>query len=236
MISTVDFHSHILCGADHGSQNIATSEAQLKLMSSFGTNVAVATPHFYPEQHSISDFLNDVEGALYKTKQIDLNSKIELCVGAEVMVCQGLENLAGLDRLCIRGTNCILLELPTASSWNRGVIDTIEHIIDKNYTVVLAHIDRYFPKRESEIDHILSLGALAQINASAFFTLGLKRKMLSYIDAGVVCAFGSDLHGVDTKQYKMFASLPKRIGKERFEYVMSKANELIECAERIELY
>ncbi len=236
MARSIDFHSHILCGADHGSADSATTAGQLGLMSSHGTDVAVATPHFYPEQYALSDFLDVLDKALYKTTQLDFDGKLSLCVGAEVLVCQGLERLNELEKLCIRGTRCILLELPTAVSWKHGIIDTVEHIIDKNYTVVLAHIDRYIPKREQDIDHILSLGALAQINASSFFSFGQKRKMLSYIDAGVVCALGSDLHGIDTKGYKMFAALEKRIGKERFDAVMSKTEELIKNAEQIELY
>ena len=235
MIKSIDFHSHILCGADHGSANSTTTLAQLELMCASGTSVAVATPHFYPEQHSLTEFLDVVAGAVNRISQMKLGKKLELCIGAEVLVCQGLERMEGLDKLCIRGTKCILLELPTASSWNHGILDTVEQIIDRRYTVVLAHIDRYLPSRERDIDYLLSLGAVAQINAPSLFMFGKKKKLLSYIDGGLVYALGSDLHGVDTKDYNLFATVEKRIGTDRFESIMSKTEELLENAERLTL-
>ena len=59
--------------------------------------------------------------------------------------------------------------------------------------------------------------------------------MLSYVDGGCVVALGSDLHGSDAKGYKDFSLLEKRIGKERFDMIMSKTEDILKNAERIRL-
>ena len=233
MNSVIDFHSHILCGVDHGTGSRKESKAQIEMMSRAGTSLAVATSHFYPERHTVDSFRQAVRTAQEKLATVTFDcAPVELCIGAEILVCHGLESIDGLDRLCIRGTNILLLEMPTAQNWQHGAMGAVERIIDMGYTAVLAHIDRYIGKHERDIDELLSLGALAQINASAISSFFLKRKMLSYIDGGYVCALGSDLHGTDPKAYKDFSALRSKLGDERFSGIMQKSARLLENAER----
>ena len=232
MIRTIDFHSHILCGVDHGSKSRAESKSQIELISSCGTDAVVATSHFYPDKHRVEDFIEAVACSKDKIAGLDFDCRpLDIYIGAEVLVCQGLEDLQGLDRLCVKGTNCLLLEMPTFSNWSRGHKDSVESIIHRGYSVVLAHIDRYIDKYERDIDDLISMGAAVQINASAFSRFALKRKMRSYIDAGCVCVVGSDLHGTEQKRYRSFAELKSRLGKERFEVVMRNSQELLKNAE-----
>ena len=53
----IDFHAHILPGADHGSDGLETSLRQLALAEEAGVDTIVATPHFYPQSDSFSEFL-----------------------------------------------------------------------------------------------------------------------------------------------------------------------------------
>ena len=53
----IDFHAHILPGADHGSDGLETSKAQLGCLFKEGITRVVATPHFYPQRHSVDTFL-----------------------------------------------------------------------------------------------------------------------------------------------------------------------------------
>ncbi|MEE3459824.1 MAG: CpsB/CapC family capsule biosynthesis tyrosine phosphatase, partial [Candidatus Faecousia sp.] len=41
----IDFHAHILPGADHGSDGLETSLRQLALAEEAGVDTIVATPH-----------------------------------------------------------------------------------------------------------------------------------------------------------------------------------------------
>ena len=231
MSKIIDFHSHILCEVDHGSESLDTSRSQLKLMKEQGTEIAIATSHFYPEKMTLDHFLNKV--ALVEEQIADAASEIgiDVCIGAEVLVCNGLDKFEGLEKLCIRGTSCLLLEIPFVDAFISSAVRTIEHIIDKGFVVLLAHIDRYLPKHEYDIDHLISCGALAQINASAFSTFGIRRKAMSYVEAGYVYALGSDLHEVDKKGYKEFSSLRKKIGSDNFEAIMKRSEALLKTAQ-----
>ena len=48
----IDFHAHILPGADHGSRDVKTTKAQLEMLAGAGVKAVVATPHFYPQKDS----------------------------------------------------------------------------------------------------------------------------------------------------------------------------------------
>ena len=52
----IDFHSHILPNADHGCSDVREALRQLRLAKKFGTTDIVATPHFEPENDTVSSF------------------------------------------------------------------------------------------------------------------------------------------------------------------------------------
>ena len=54
----IDFHSHILPQADHGSDGIETSLAQLALLRDAGVWCLAITPHFYPQEEGVTSFLD----------------------------------------------------------------------------------------------------------------------------------------------------------------------------------
>ena len=109
----IDFHAHVLPAADHGSDSPETSKMQMALLSSAGVDTVVATPHFYPDLHTISDFTSTVDECVELIRNIENRPRI--CLGAEVLYCSGLDTMDGLEKLCIRGTRTLLLELPLTS-------------------------------------------------------------------------------------------------------------------------
>lgn len=224
----IDFHSHILPRADHGSSSLEESLEQLCTMSGFGTELAVASPHFYPHVHTVEDFLSKRDSALellIKNKQ-----KIDLCLGAEVLLCKNLDGLEGLDRLCIKGTRVLLVELPLRPL-KQEYFDTAEAIIESGYTIVLAHIDRYLKKYSESIKTLLKMGALAQINADALYSVGMRKRIFDILETSdCICALGSDLHGVDTRLYKKFANSERLLG-EHYQKIMSRSRGLLQNAE-----
>ena len=114
----IDFHSHILPGVDHGSKDLDQTKRQLEIISKSGVDKVVATSHFYPHVHSVNKFISDVDSALDKIAQLkDIHRDTDVLVGAEVLVCEMIDRMDGLEQLCIRGTRCILLEMPTAINW-----------------------------------------------------------------------------------------------------------------------
>ena len=227
----VDFHSHILPRVDHGSNSTDQSVEQIKLIGN-RTDRIVATSHFYPNVHNLEDFILKVDSAANKLRcAISELDAPEICIGAEVLLCEGLDRLEGVEKLCIRGTRCMLLEMPNASEWSERLIDTVEALMDKGIVVVLAHIDRYIKAYEEDIDRLLAMGAKAQINASALSSFFSRRRLVPYLASGAVYALGSDLHHVDAGAYRAFAALPRKIGRELYADIMKKSERLLEGAE-----
>ena len=54
----IDFHSHVLPGIDDGSKDVSESLEMLRLSLLEGTDIIVATPHFYVDRSSITSFLD----------------------------------------------------------------------------------------------------------------------------------------------------------------------------------
>jgi protein-tyrosine phosphatase len=231
-MTVIDFHSHILPTIDHGCQDVDECLAQLTLMGTTDTSIAVATPHFYPHIHKTDSFNTRVSRAISQIKEITRSDFPKLCVGAEVLLCEGLDSMNELHSLCIRGTHCLLIELPT-HSLRRGHFDAIEAMLSDGYTVVLAHIDRYVKICGDDVDTLLSMGALAQINADALFHLSALKKINKYLETSdCICALGSDLHGAKPNAYNNFAKAPKAL-KEHYEVIMQRAKKLLFEAETI---
>ena len=109
---TTDFHSHILPGADHGSDSVETSRGQLDLIGKYGVKRVVATPHFYPQQDNVDTFLDRRRKCAAALAEVMREGDPAVMLGAEVLICEGIDRMSGLDKLTVAGTNCILLEMP----------------------------------------------------------------------------------------------------------------------------
>ncbi len=231
---TVDFHAHILPSVDHGCADMNECRKQLELIRRNGTDITVATPHFYPQEHEVAHFLKKVSHSLDKLQSSNINSGVRVALGAEVLLCPNLHSMSGLDKLCIRGTNVLLLELPPYSV-DTFILDTVDEIMQKGFTVVLAHIDRYLCDFEEAIDILLSMGAYAQINAASLGSSKISKKIMYYLEqTEKICAVGSDLHGRDKSAYKKFVKSQKLLG-EYYPVIMKRSQELVQNAELITL-
>ena len=109
-----DFHAHILPKADHGSYSIETSLRQMELAVKYGIRRIVATPHFYPHAMNVQDYIKKRD-ASFSTLQPMLPENISIRLGAEVLLCDNLENLPNLEMLCIGHSNRFMRE-PTINS------------------------------------------------------------------------------------------------------------------------
>ncbi len=233
-LQNIDFHSHILPRTDHGCKNSSESILQLSMMREAQTDIVVATPHFYPHIHNVLDFEANVDRAIARLKQRDVEKAPLICVGAEVLLCENIDQLNGLDKLCIRGTDILLLELPL-EDFNDKLFKTVEAVMENGYTVVLAHIDRYIKKEPEFIFSILEEGALAQINPYALSTFGPKKhiqRLLSSTES--IVAIGSDLHGSNKNALDDFSKLKKRLG-DHYGKIMARSNELLKNAKKIDI-
>lgn len=173
----VDFHTHILPGIDDGSQDESMTREMLFEESRQGVVSVVATPHFYADQMSVDGFLKNRSAALDKTERIRLEAEKpvpEIIAGAEVYYFYGIGRAAEVSRLCINGTQVLLLEMPF-EQWTDDVYKDVENLISRQkLTIVLAHIERYvrFQKKMDVWERIMELPLHMQINAGSFVNKG----------------------------------------------------------------
>ena len=110
----IDFHTHILHRIDDGSDSPETSLEMLKGAYSSGTDVAVLTSHFYPrEENTIYDFLARRERRYNSLKKFCDGHEIpELRLAAEVNLHTNISKFPDLHKLCIEGTDYMLIDMP----------------------------------------------------------------------------------------------------------------------------
>lgn len=225
-IRITDFHSHILPCADHGSDSPETSQRQLGLLARAGVDRVVATPHFYPSDITAEAFL-----ALRRQCAEALHATLgepapEIVMGAEVLVCCGLDEMEGLEKLCVEGTDTILLEMPFRE-WSEPLIETVGRIKRRGLNPVMAHIDRYDDK---PIERLLEFGIMCQVNASALASRRGRGWLLDLVKEGRICALGSDIHGADRACAKAFSRACELLGAE-LQPLMERTETLLAGAE-----
>lgn len=203
----IDFHSHILPKADHGSDSISCSLNHVACAKAAGVEIIVATPHFYQDMPSIDDFLS-LRGASFQSLTNEVQNSPKIVKAAEVALFPGIENLQDLPKLCIENTSYILLEMPNGI-WNDWVFKSI-YMIEAQCGLrpIIAHIDRYnIPAQQK----IMEMNLVSQVNVEAFS----KRKNGKYyrqlFAMGKAHVIGSDAHG-DASEYREFSKAVKTLG------------------------
>ena len=209
MIDIVDFHSHILPGADHGSGSVSESLDQLRLASDRGIKRIIATPHFYPNSHDVNSFINRRDLSYNQLLAAMTDGSPEIKLGAEVLICEGIENMPGLESLFIAGTSTLLLEL-SYTDFHYSYIKSVAALISSGVDVILAHADRY-PKEN--VKQLIDVGARIQLNADSCKSIFLPKHIKQWLDSGRVVALGSDIHGRDHKAYRNFCAAVAKISK-----------------------
>lgn len=239
----VDFHTHILPGIDDGSQDESMTREMLFEESRQGVVSVVATPHFYADQMSVDGFLKNRSAALDKTERIRLEAEKpvpEIIAGAEVYYFYGIGRAAEVSRLCINGTQVLLLEMPF-EQWTDDVYKDVENLISRQkLTIVLAHIERYvrFQKKMDVWERIMELPLHMQINAGSFVNKGRflrpDRKWKFCMDFlqkhPDILHMGSDCHNMTSRRPNLLKgreAVAARLGEKALERIDVSTAQLI---------
>lgn len=197
----VDFHSHILPHIDDGSDSRATTQELLLRSAQAGVDVMVATPHFYGYRQKLEHFLErreEAKQAAYSVLKPDLP---KVLVGAEVAFFSGIEDLDGLEKLCIEHTNVLLVEMPFAP-WSNYEVDVLTSLmLDRQLQVVIAHFERYssFQKDRGLLERLAELRPYIQINAGTLVDWRRRRPWIKAFLEGRAHLLGSDCHNLTSR-------------------------------------
>ena len=206
---TLDYHAHVLPGCDHGSDGVETSRKQLAMAAAAGIRTVCATPHFYPHKESIPSFLQRrAESAQLLCESLTADAP-QLRLGAEVLICDGMERLDGLPRLCRSETNELLLEMPFYQ-WPEAIWDTLYALCERrDIKIVLAHAERYPPEA---IEQLIRDNVALQLNSECLTRPLHRKRYLTWIKNGSVKYLGSDIHMLGDG-YRAWEKCVKLLGK-----------------------
>ena len=193
----IDFHCHILPGMDFdGTAHVKETVAMCKTLKSQGVATMCATPHFYPWNDDVDEFLTRRAKTLESLRAA--NTGIEIIPGAEVQIFRSLAEYR-VDRMCIGNSNVIMLEMPR-EKFGDWMISAIENAVYKYSLIpVIAHIERYGYTLETLKKFAAIPGVIFQITVGE---LKYKKsiKTLDIISSlGVPVILGSDAHDMKSR-------------------------------------
>lgn len=236
----LDIHSHILPGIDDGAKNTKEALLMLESLRTQGVTAVVLTPHFDASFDNIEQF-TELRDRSYKKLLRSLEDKPhpQIFLGAEVLYFPGMGKSEDIHRLCIEGTNYILIEFGNVA-FNQTVCEDLINIVEEQGLVpIIAHFERYFllKKYKNLLGFVASGMGIGQINASSLFTKGGdKRWAKKLIKKDIASLIGSDAHSVDTRPPEIKKALDfigKTFGTEKrdtfitnSEYVLNRLNKV----------
>lgn len=245
-----DIHTHILPGFDDGSRSSAESFAMLSELYRQGVGRVVVTPHFYARRDEPDLFVKSRDaaaehlvgriGELIADAGAHGEGDIRLpdiYLGAEVTFFNAISICPELDRMCIRGTRYLLVEMPF-DNWTGAMLQELYVIKNKlGITPIIAHIERYFSLFNRDmLDEMISEGMLVQSNAEAFLHLGTRRRALKLLEDGRIHLLGSDCHNTEKRAPNIKDALDvieKKLGTDVIDKLCESGRSILESAEPI---
>lgn len=229
----VDFHSHFLPGIDDGAVDEGSSLEMLRASINMGVTDFVSTSHCYPySSEDIEEFLEKRSAAFEKLKAAAAEREFELpriFLGSEVHLTCDISEMRAIKKLCIEGTDYMLLEMPS-SPWNDSVVEGVYKLSIKGIKPIIAHMERNFGQKQELLDQLCCLDILVQVNAEAFAVGPFKKRLDTLVKTGMLHVIGTDMHNMDRRKPTMDIGkklITKRYGAECWDYFMSNAQSVL---------
>ena len=234
----VDFHSHVIPGVDDGSKNVEMSLEMLRRMRLQGTDLVVATPHFYIGRTAPEEYLEKISDACYLLREAIQKNGAEvpqLALGYEVYYFKGISQANFINLFTIGNSPYLLLELPTRVLTNADIEDIYRIRVNQGLIPILAHVERYLPFASFDFlqDMIRQGDLLAQVNADSLLKWTTRKKALAFLKSGSAKFVGSDAHNLEQRASHLdqaMVVIEKKAGKELVQRIDRDSEALIrEC-------
>ena len=202
-----DLHTHILFSVDDGPENLESSVALLEKAVKDGIDNIIATPHFYASMHGLDERVS-LANERFQTLKNEISKRNipikDFLLGYEVRYFKGISATEEINKLCINGSNYLLLELGQIAITDE-VIDDIMQLIYSGRTVILAHLERYtkMPGFKDLKRVIIQNDIPVQVTASSFIEKPFQRAAVRLLKEGLVTFLSSDMHHDTLRPPKM---------------------------------
>ena len=199
-----DIHTHALPGVDDGAKNIDESLGMLRYSYNSGVKKCVLTPHCFINSSTAIESFTEVRDEAFAelcscTRHMDDVPK--LLTGAEVYCDHDISRHRDIDKLCICGTNMMLVEFPLDGR-RRPLSEWIYSLNTKGITVIAAHVERYADTAKI-LEETKGLDIVYQINASSFMHISSRRKLKKILLCPGKFIAASDMHNMTTRKSRL---------------------------------
>lgn len=199
MKNYIDIHSHILPGADDGSDSFETSMRMLKCAADDGISGMILTPHNKPRHRHMH--FSEMTSKVEKLREMmsEENIDIELHVGSELYYRSGLLEDMKDDRAgTLAGSRYALVEFNPLENYDY-IRNGIYSLLMGGYYPVLAHVERYRDvcSKKYGIDDLIEMGCYIQVNAGSIMgksDLKTKRFVKNILKRQQVHFIATDAH------------------------------------------
>lgn len=200
----IDFHTHILPGIDDGSRSIEMTQEMLVDSARQGIDVMIASPHFYADSMTIENFLANRDFAFDKVEPMAQELGIKLIAGGEIAFFSNMSKADDIERLCLKDTRYMLLEMPFRP-WNKYDLDEVDHIIMRGITPIVAHIERFFgfQKDKEIVNELMEKNVIVQVNAECMIERSTRRLGIKLFKNGYADILGSDCHNLSGRKQNL---------------------------------
>ena len=233
----IDFHSHILPGIDDGSRNVKMSLGMIEALGRQGVDTICATSHFYVTQRTPEHFLERRQEAYELLEPVLNDDAPRILLGAEVLYFPGISRLESLPKLCLEGTDVLLLEMPFTEWQEYWVREVQDLALSGEFTILMAHIERYYARQPRQFwDRLLDLDVLMQANADYFlqqdsiFRFRNRNSAVKLLREGRIHLLGTDTHNLSSRPPRMKEArdvIREELGKRALERIDELGEEII---------
>ena len=197
----IDFHNHILPGADDGAKTIKESIEMLTAAQKQGITEVVNTIHFqHPKMEGKNtdyDYVMSLKSKLENEMKIN-NINIKIHLGAEVFFNFNLLDILENDLVTFSNGKYMLIEFHTFQ-FPKGFEDQLFNLALSGITPIIAHPERYSPIQNdiNIAEKLINSGCLLQLDAGSLLNhFGKKCRYTSEVllQKNMIHFMGSDSH------------------------------------------
>lgn len=187
-MNIIDIHAHLLWDIDDG---IDLKEDTLKIINDINVSY-VCTPHFKD--------IKSIENRFNELKQLYANTYL----GSEIKLnSDTLELIQNKKVISMNHSDYLLIEFNVHRSYDHEIDDMLDMLYEVSlcgYKIIIAHVERYFDKKEKLIEAIIKFrnnGYAIQVNTSYIFH---SKTIFELLDLNYIDFIASDGHSIEGKR------------------------------------